>query len=95
MNIRNKAGSPQKKWHYCVNTVSKNDNPVQREGYVEAESEYGAIQKLIDTGVVCSRSYEFLELVETTDWLIAGLSEEQLRKEREEALRECKNHSGT
>lgn len=91
----NRAGAPQKKWHYCVNTVSKNDNPVQLEGDIEAESEYGAIQKLIDTGVVCPRSYEFLELVEVSDWLIAGLSEEQLQKEREEALRESKNNSGT
>lgn len=84
-----------KKWHYCVNTVGKNDIPVQREGNIYASSEEDAIRKLIDSGVICPRSYEFLELVETTDWLIDGLSQEQLRKEREEALRESKNHSGT
>lgn len=84
-----------KKWHYCVNTVGKNDSPVQREGNIYATSEEDAIQKLIGAGIVCSRSYEFLELVETTDWLIDGLSKEQLRKEREEALNESKNNSGT
>ena len=87
--------SATKKWHYCVNTVGKNDIPVQREGNIYASSEEDAIRKLIDSGVICPRSYEFLELVETTDWLIDGLSQEQLRKEREEALRESKNHSGT
>lgn len=83
-----------KKWHYCVNTVSKNDKPVQREGDIYAESEEDAIKTLISAGIVNSRSYEFLELVATTDWLIDGLSEEYLRKEREEALNESKNHSG-
>lgn len=63
-NIRRAA---LKKWHYCVNTVSKNDNPIQLEGEVEADSEGCAIKKLIDTGVVNPRSYEFLELSETSD----------------------------
>lgn len=75
------------KYHYCVNTISKNDRPVQLEGDIEAESEENAIQKLIDKGVVCGRSYEFLELVETTDWLTRGMSEEQLQREKEEALK--------
>lgn len=74
------------KYYYCVNTVSKNDTPVQRSGYVEARNERKAIQKLIDTGVVCASSYEFLELVKTTDWLIKGVIEEQLQREKEEAL---------
>ena len=55
------------KYHYCVNTFNKTDQPVQLEGHIEAESEEGAIQSLIDNGVICPRSYEFLELVKATD----------------------------
>lgn len=82
-------------YYYCVNTFDKNDNPVQLEGDIAAHSEEDAIKRLIDNGIICPRSYEFLKLVETTDWLILGISEEQLQKEREEALRESKDNSGT
>lgn len=75
------------KYYYCVNTVNKNDNPVQLEGYVEAENEEEAIQNLIDKGVICPRSYEFLELVQSTDWLVRGISETQLQQEKEESLK--------
>ena len=78
------------KFYYCVNTVSKNDNPVQLNGYVEAVNEDAAIQKLIDDGVICPRSYEFLELVQTTDWLTNGISERQLAKERRRAMKTVK-----
>lgn len=81
-------------YHYCVNTFDKNDNPVQLEGGIAAHSEEDAIKRLIDNGIICPSSYEFLELVETTDWLIMGMSEEQIQREREEALNESKNHSG-
>lgn len=79
------------KYYYCVNTVNKNESPVQLEGYVEAESEEEAIQNLIDKGVICPRSYEFLELVQSTDWLVRGISETQLQHEKEEALKDAGN----
>lgn len=49
------------KYYYCVNTF-QNNKPVQKQGYIEAESEEDAIQKLIDEGIVSPRGYEFLEL---------------------------------
>ena len=48
-------------YYYCVNTF-KNDEPVQLDGYVNAENKEKAIQKLIDNGVIDSHGYEFLEL---------------------------------
>ena len=75
------------KYYYCVNTVDKGDNPVQLDGYIEAESEERAIKNLIDAGIICPRSYEFLELVQSTDWLVRGISETQLQKEKEDALK--------
>lgn len=74
-------------YHYCVNTFDKNDNPVQLEGGIAAYSEDDAIKRLADNGVICPRSYEFLELVETTDWLIDGLSKQHLAKEKEKAMK--------
>lgn len=49
------------KYYYCVNTF-QNDEPVQIDGYVFAESEEEAVRKLIDDDVVDSHRYEFLEL---------------------------------
>lgn len=52
------------RYYYCVNTFDNNDNPVQRDGFVEAISEEDVIKKLIINGTVCENSYEFLELNE-------------------------------
>lgn len=49
------------KYYYYVNTF-QNNKPIQRQGYIEAESEEDAIQKLIDEGIVSPHGYEFLEL---------------------------------
>lgn len=49
------------KYYYCVNTF-KDGEPVQLDGYTDAESEEDAIQKLIGNGTVDSHGYEFLEL---------------------------------
>lgn len=49
------------KYYYFANTW-KDDEPIQVEGVVEASSEEGAIQKLIDDGVVDCSGYEFLDL---------------------------------
>ena len=53
------------RYYYCVNTFNVNDNPVQRDGFVDAASEEDAIKRLIEDGVVCATSYEFLELYVT------------------------------
>ena len=55
-----------REYFYCVNTFNANDNPVQRDGFIDAMSEEDAIKKLIKNGVVCATSYEFLELYVTT-----------------------------
>ena len=49
------------KYYYCVNTF-RNDEPVQLEGYVMADSERDAVQELINEEIVDPHSYEFLEL---------------------------------
>ena len=49
------------KYYYCVNTF-RNDEPVQLEGFVFADSERDAVHELIDEEIIDSRSYEFLEL---------------------------------
>ena len=51
------------KYYYCVNTFN-NDNPVQLDGYVKAESEEDAIQKLVDDGIIWPYGYEFLDLID-------------------------------
>lgn len=50
-------------YYYCVNTF-KNGEPVQLEGYVDAETELDAVRKLIKYGDVDPRGYEFLTLKE-------------------------------
>lgn len=75
------------KYHYSVNTFTESENPVCVEGYIEAESEEEAIKKLIDGEIVYTKGYEFLELEPTSDWLVDGISEQQLAKEKEKALR--------
>ena len=79
------------KYYYVVNTF-KDDEPVQIQGCIEASSEEEAIQKLIDNGTVCANSYEFLELVKTTDWLTRGVSTERLQKEKKNALKTIARH---
>lgn len=49
------------KYYYFANTW-RDDKPIQVEGYIKAENEEVAIHKLIDDGIVDSRSYEFLDL---------------------------------
>ena len=49
------------KYHYCVNTFMDNE-PIQLEGDVYAESEADAIQKLIYHNLIDPFGYEFLEL---------------------------------
>lgn len=50
------------KYYYCVNTFDKNGMAIQLDGYIEAESDRDAIQKLISQGLVDADAYEFLEL---------------------------------
>lgn len=50
---------------YCVNTFTVDDvglHPVQLYGAVSATCQKDAIQRLIDTGKIYARGYEFLEL---------------------------------
>ena len=49
------------KYYYCANTFQSNE-PIQVEGYVDAENEQDVIQFLIRNGVLDPRSFEFLEL---------------------------------
>ena len=69
VKIRSLWGNDMNKYYYYVNTF-QNNKPVQKQGYIEAESEEDAIQKLIDEGIVSPRGYEFLELyvVENTNF---------------------------
>lgn len=48
-------------YYYCVNTF-KNDEPVQLDGYIDAENEEDVTQKLIENKTIDSCGYEFLEL---------------------------------
>ena len=48
-------------YSYCVNTF-KEDEPVQLSGFIDADNEEDAIQKLIVNGTIDPKSYEFLEL---------------------------------
>ena len=48
-------------YSYCVNTFKK-DEPVQLSGFIDADNEEDAIQKLIANGTIDPKSYEFLEL---------------------------------
>ena len=57
------SGDEMGKYYYCVNTF-KNDEPVQLEGYVDAETELDAVRKLIKYGDVDPYGYEFLRLEE-------------------------------
>jgi hypothetical protein len=52
------------RYYYCVNTFDNNDNPVQRDGFVEATSEAEAIKKLTENDVIDKNAYEFLDLNE-------------------------------
>lgn len=56
-----------KRYRYVVNTFQGSE-PVQRYGQVCAVDEWGAVNRLIEDGIVDPRGYEFLELkVETED----------------------------
>lgn len=48
-------------FRYTVNTF-QNDKPVQVSGEIEAYSDWDAVSRLIESGIVDSNGYEFLEL---------------------------------
>lgn len=61
-----KAGFGMGKWAYVANTFQTTEkgglNPIQVSGFVFAESDEDAVQKLKDDGIIYPTGYEFLEL---------------------------------
>jgi hypothetical protein len=58
---------PVNRYYYFVNTFDHSGYPIQVDGYVEADSELDAIQKVKDSGKIDIYGYEFLDLYVDND----------------------------